>query len=109
MTALSVHPKWANLIRRGKKTIELRTWTTNHRGPLLICATKNPPGPNAGHAVCVVNLVDVRPMRPHDRIFACNGYEPSLYAWLFLGLKVIEPFPVRGQQKLFEVNLSLAY
>jgi ASCH domain-containing protein len=32
--ALSVRQPWAELILTGRKKIELRTWTTDHRGPL---------------------------------------------------------------------------
>lgn len=37
--ALTVHQPWAWLIMHGGKTIENRTWPTNHRGPLVIHAS----------------------------------------------------------------------
>jgi hypothetical protein len=36
--ALSVRQPWAELIIAGRKTIELRTWTTDRRGPLWLHA-----------------------------------------------------------------------
>jgi len=36
MKALSVKQPWANKIASGEKTIEVRTWYTHYRGPLLI-------------------------------------------------------------------------
>ena len=33
MKALSVPQPWAEVIARGEKTIEVRTWSTKHRGP----------------------------------------------------------------------------
>jgi hypothetical protein len=84
--ALSVKQPWAQLIVHGIKDVENRTWRTEYRGPLLICASASPdrhafkelagrdnlterdrdviaylqefPGPN-GVAVGHVHLVDV--------------------------------------------------
>ena len=42
MKAVSVKQPWASLIAEGNKTIETRTWPTNYRGDLLICASKKP-------------------------------------------------------------------
>ena len=109
MTAISVFPRWADMIRRGEKTIELRSWATDHRGPLLICATKNPPGPRAGHAVCVVDLIEVRAMEPADAYAACTRYDPRLYSWIFSNIRLITPFPVRGQQRLFVATLPIPH
>ena len=38
--ALSLWQPWASLIAVGAKHYETRSWATNHRGPLLICASK---------------------------------------------------------------------
>ncbi len=38
MKALSIRQPWAELIVRGAKDVENRTWTTQYRGPLLIHA-----------------------------------------------------------------------
>ena len=40
MKALSLWEPWASLIRAGAKTYETRSWSTNYRGNLLICASK---------------------------------------------------------------------
>lgn len=46
--ALSVKQPWAALLVGGAKTVEVRTWKTNRRGPLLIHASKIPdPRPEA--------------------------------------------------------------
>ncbi|MFN5288139.1 MAG: ASCH domain-containing protein [Planctomyces sp.] len=44
MKALSIRQPFASLIAAGKKTVELRTWYTHYRGPLLICAAKSATG-----------------------------------------------------------------
>ena len=38
--ALSLWQPWASLIAMGAKKYETRSWSTNYRGPLLICAAK---------------------------------------------------------------------
>lgn len=40
MKALSVRQPWAALIVTGAKDVENRSWTTKHRGPLAIVASK---------------------------------------------------------------------
>jgi hypothetical protein len=40
MKALSIRQPWAELILRGEKDVENRSWLTHHRGPLLIHASK---------------------------------------------------------------------
>ena len=40
MKALSIRQPWAELILQGRKTIELRTWTTNYRGRLAVHAAQ---------------------------------------------------------------------
>jgi hypothetical protein len=46
--ALSVKQPWAALLAAGRKTIEVRSWATRFRGPVLIHAAKVPdPRPEA--------------------------------------------------------------
>jgi hypothetical protein len=40
MKVISIRNPWANLIVRGIKPVENRTWKTDYRGPLLIHASK---------------------------------------------------------------------
>ena len=40
MKGLSLWQPWASLIATGAKRYETRSWPTNYRGPLLICAAK---------------------------------------------------------------------
>lgn len=40
MKALSIKQPWASLIMAGRKEIEVRTWKTDYRGPLIIHAGK---------------------------------------------------------------------
>lgn len=41
MKAISILQPWATLIVLGEKRIETRSWSTSHRGPLLIQASKS--------------------------------------------------------------------
>ena len=65
----------------GIKTIEVKDWDTIHRGDLLICSARKPAFSKDemeemeeeygctflyGHALCVVRIIDVRPMKEGD-------------------------------------------
>lgn len=40
LKAISLWEPWASLIKTGAKKFETRSWATNYRGPLVICAAK---------------------------------------------------------------------
>lgn len=105
MKALSVRQPWANLIASGDKTIETRKWATDHRGALLIVSSKTPKIEPAGYALAIANLVDCRPMTERDEPDACCSIYPGAYAWVLEDVRRIEPFAVRGQLGIFEVEL----
>ena len=105
IVALTVRQPWANLIASGKKTIETRRWRTVHRGPLLICSSAQPPIAPAGCAVAMVNLIDCRPMTAADEPLACCPVYPGAWAWVLAEIRPIQPFRVKGQQRLFRVTL----
>lgn len=112
--AISIRQPWANWIAWIWKKIETRTWKTNYRGPLLIVASKKP-DPNydtpdfdtepRGQAVAIVDLIDCRPMTWRDVGDAkCECYSGA-YAWVLANVRRIKPFPVRGRQGLYDVEL----
>ncbi len=106
MKALSVRQPWASLIASGKKTIEVRSWRTHYRGPLLICAAKRPSGLGPiGVALAVVNLLDVRRFKPGDARAACVEATGDDFAWVLGNVRRIDPFPVAGKLKMFDVPL----
>lgn len=106
MKAISIRQPWANLIAQGKKTIETRTWSTPYRGPLLIISSKMPAIEPAGKALCVADLVNCRRMTAADEDAAlCNVY-PGAVAWVLANVRPIEPFPVKGQLGLYEVEFK---
>lgn len=113
MKCLSLRQPWASLIASGRKTIEVRSWRTHYRGPLVICASarpRHPPLPS-GKAVCVVELIDVRPLTADDLPAACLQQieAEGLFAWVLSGaVPLCEPFgPIRGRLKLFDPPAEL--
>lgn len=103
MKALSILQPWAEEIRLGKKQIEYRSWKTNYRGEVLICASKNnvqirgtddeDKSLPLGMAVAIATIV------------GCV-WQPQLklYGFHLENVRTIEPFPVRGNLRLFEVE-----
>lgn len=71
MKTLSIRQPWADLIIQGRKTLELRTWTVRHRGPLAVHASQtveraaclahglDPDRVTAGAVIGVVDLVEI--------------------------------------------------
>jgi hypothetical protein len=119
LLALSVKQPWAHLIAYGGKTIETRTWRTGFRGYVLICSSGSKPlwklcdnkgdpiDPKLGHALCIAKLVDCRMMYKGDEDKAQCTIYPNAQAWVFEDIRPVEPFPVKGKLKLFEVELPL--
>ena len=105
MKALSIKEPWASMIREGKKTIETRTWKTKYRGKILLCASKNPKSNISGYAFAIAELIDCLPMVKDDERFACCEVYPGAYSWFLKDIKGIEPFKIRGQLRLFEVEI----
>lgn len=108
--ALSLLPEWAAAICDGLKTVEWRTWKTDYRGELLICASSRKlKGLISGHALCMVNLVDVVPFTKKHLNGALMDFmpEPAGYAWIIDNVRLIKPFPYKGKLHLYDVDASL--
>lgn len=113
MRALSVMQPWASQIAIGRKTIELRSRPTSHRGPLLICAGGRvdkrgaafEAGPT-GAAVAIVNVVGCRRATLADAGAALYRDEKGEFpwAWLLADAVPVAPFPVKGQLGFFNVS-----
>ncbi len=106
MRALSVKQPYAELIARGAKTKEYRTWSRDFRGDLLIVASKSPHeagfddfdgDPAAlvyGAAVCVVDFWKV------------TGDEGD-YAWHLRNPRRVEPVKITGYASIYNVDDAL--
>jgi hypothetical protein len=111
MKCLSVKQPWASLIASGRKTVELRTWSTSYRGPIIICASQSPRrgtsyeiGP-LGVAVCLVNLLDVRRFEFGD-CCCCEAGERDL-SWVLERIRDLPPVPVKGKLSLWSPDAEL--
>lgn len=113
--ALVVRQPWANLVRDGLKKIEVRSWTTKHRGDLLICAAKsadagweydgNQP---RGVTICLVTLTDCRPLRRSDvrpAMLGRHGWilNEGAYAWILSNPRRLAARPTVGKLGLFDL------
>lgn len=113
MKALSVKQPYADWIASGRKTIEVRSWPTQHRGDLLIVSSKKPASGTRGgdhllgHAICVVKLVDCRPMIQGDENRACCELFENVWAWELEDVRKILPFVVNGKLRLYEVDFAV--
>lgn len=113
MKAISLKQPWATWIREGHKTIESRTWSTKHRGPLLICASKQPDHyamagrqPRdfpLGCMICVAELVDCRLMTRDDEEAARCMWESGRWAWILKHVRSVKQVPIKGQLGLYDV------
>lgn len=116
MKALSVKQPWATLLVEGKKTIEVRSWKTEHRGPLVICASSAPKNVfwhdttddvhrlmHAGCIIGIVDLLDVRPMTAEDDDASAGNYISGAYAWLVKPVTYCRPEKITGRLNLFDV------
>jgi len=109
VVALSLRQPWASMVATGGKTIETRVWGTKYRGPLLVCAAREPVGHGpTGCAVALVRLVACRPMLVTDQRRArCKRY-PGAVSWLLADAVWLRPedrLPVRGYRGLFKVEV----
>lgn len=105
MKALSIREPWTGLIVEGKKTIELRTWRTHYRGPILIHRS----GKDGG-IVGVAEIADIieigspeqfRSLR--DRHQAPEAfYAEKLFGWVLEKARPIKFIPCKGRLGLWE-------
>lgn len=122
MIAISVKQPWACLLVEGVKKIEVRSWSTDYRGHLLVCASAAPKnffwhdhvdGVNrllhAGCMIGIVNLLDVRELTESDSDLSCCEYSPGAYAWVVEPVSYVRPDKVIGKLKLFDVDDSLIH
>ena len=116
MKTLAVRQPWATYIAEHTKTIEVRTWRTAYRGPLLIVASGKPMqlADDSGQLttlptqvqVCTVDLLDCRPLTPDDFAPAClgdsePGDEAGYYAWVIANPRHVRPIPHKGKLSLY--------
>lgn len=117
MKALTIRQPYASLVWRGEKSVEWRSWSTTHRGDLLICSGASWAGGEydvpeeslsmfpLGVSLCVVRLADVVPMsKAHLAGAVLDDLPvPQGYAWMIDRVREVERVKVRGKPGIFEV------
>lgn len=119
MKALSVRQPYANQIARGIKTLEIRSWSTPYRGPLVICATARPDiGFRAHHSelgcfICVVDLVKVIPWTQaltREAYCSPGDWFPDMMGWVLENPRQLHHTHIKGRLGLFEIpDTDLVY
>jgi len=124
LKALTIRQPWAELILRGRKPFELRSWRTKYRGLLVIHAAAKVDAWDARHfgldpAKLVTSafvgfaiLSDVRPYTRADarllkRRRAGYGWFPGNLSWVLRKPRRIAPVRAKGQLSLFDVPKSV--
>ena len=111
MRTIVIKQPWADLIAAGEKSLEIRSWSTSYRGPVLITSgaraatceharrwtNERPVDPSRlGITVCVVDLVDVREGATRDAR-AAGGFDPTGYfSWVLRSPRAVRDLPVKG-------------
>lgn len=123
MRALSWKQPYGSLMLPPFNKIETRTWRTNYRGAVLLCASKVPYSWNTvkeisgnkqfnrildlqhpmrntleGHAFAVGELVECRPMEKKDEDQCFVQFHSDLYCHVYQNVKPIKPIPFKGKQ-----------
>ena len=137
-TAISLHQPWASLIAQGLKKYETRSWSTNYRGPLLICSAKlkeeldqrsryswladeynlNLEDFESLRFGCAIALVELTDCIKMDEAFIqsqsqleidCGGWAVGRYAWKLENIRRIVPMVnIKGRQGLFSLEVKLS-
>jgi hypothetical protein len=118
--ALSVRQPWAELILLGRKTVELRKWTTRYRGWIWLHTGRSPvaaaqdhfslPNLFLGGFVGAFQLRDIVSL-DHERWEHWRSLhmdpgtlQPELFGWMINGFaRLVTPVPAPGSLGLFAV------
>jgi hypothetical protein len=131
MKALSLRQPWADWVVQGKKTLELRTWTVSHRGPLVIHASQtinkeaclahgiDPASLITGAVIGIVDVVEILELNRDDftnyqsQHMASGFFNPPeedevLFGWKLANARELPaPIPFRGRMGLFNVPATV--
>lgn len=125
MKCLSVSQPFADLIVKGKKTIELRSWNTNFRGEFLVHSPSKIRKEDCkrlkihsklltGAIIGKVEIYDVKKYNSKDEIkkdakkhFASKNFYNKKYGFCLRNAKEFRvPIPYKGKLGFFDVNLK---
>lgn len=91
MKCLMIKPQFLAAILSGEKTIEYRTWSTKHRGDILLgCTATSASNAFVAGVACVDDVTD----------------DDGVFAWHLSNVRAIKPLQIRGQLRLFESGID---
>lgn len=113
MKALTICQPYAEMIARGEKIIENRTWPTSYRGPLAIHAGKSRdwldeedekdyPGMAFGAVIATAQLVDCRRLEDLSTELQRHEHANGPWCWVLRDVQRIDPVTARGAQGLWD-------
>jgi hypothetical protein len=127
MRALTILQPWAEMIARGVKRVENRTWRTKYRGPLAIHAGKSMawmesedaaawperygvdmPRADAltfGAIIAVAELVDCVGVENLPAELRGHAFASGPWCWVLTGARRIEPIVCKGAQLVWTTQL----
>lgn len=109
LKVLSVKQPWASLIVMGLKDVENRTWTTRHRGRLIIHASKSPDrdamslfdlDSSQTPSGCLLGSVTVSDVVTDSE---SDWASPGAFHWVLSDAHVVEPVDIRGGLSLWSL------
>lgn len=112
MKALTICQPYAELIARGEKIIENRTWPTSYRGPLAIHAGKSRswldpddltryPTMSFGAVVAIADLVDCRRLADLSEELQKHAHAIGPWCFVLANIRRVGPWTARGAQGLW--------
>jgi hypothetical protein len=128
MYALSIKQPWAGLLVHGRKTIEVRRWSTPRRGWVLVHAARIPDSRAEGwsrvtddlRAACsqvggIIGAAELTDCRSYcnrgdfeadaeRHLNAPSWYEDSLYGFVFTNTTPLPFRPLSGWMRFFRVS-----
>lgn len=110
MKALSIKEPWSTLIIEGGKTIELRTWRTKYRGPVLIHRSGK-----GGGIIGTMEIADIIEIESPDQFRSLRDqhqapdtfYQERLWGWILENAKPVEFVPCKGRLGLWEPSAEI--
>lgn len=101
---ISMEQPAANEFALGRRSVDIRTWSTGYRGEILIASFGNPRIPPAGFAIAVGKLAECRAMAVADEPAAASRWFGGAIAWVFAELTPIAPFKLTSQLGLYAIK-----
>lgn len=114
MKALTIKQPALYHIAAGFKTVELRTWVTPYRGPILLCSSASASGVAralpCGYALLIADLIDIKKLTPEllEAAYIEDLETPEkYYAWQLDNIRLLaDPFKIKGKLRLFDVDFD---